>query len=132
MATDEKYYYGTGKRKTSIARVRLYSGKGGFVVNDKSLDAFFPWDGWRTVILAPLKVTNTAKLFNIVVKISGGGVNSQAEATRHGISRALVVFDEKLKPKLKERGFLTRDAREKESKKYGLKGARKAKQYTKR
>ncbi|MBI4298387.1 MAG: 30S ribosomal protein S9 [Chloroflexi bacterium] len=130
--SERHYYYGTGKRKTSIARVRLYPGDGSIVVNGKPVEEAFPWEQWRTLILQPLKVTETSGSFDVVAKVEGGGVVSQAGAIRHGISRALVVADEKLKPRLKQHGLLTRDAREKERKKVGLKRARKAKQYTKR
>ena len=130
--SQEHYYYGTGKRKTSIARVRLYPGGGAIVVNGKPVEEAFPWDYWRTIIVEPFSVTETTGQFNVVAKVQGGGIVSQAGALRHGISRALVVSDEKLKPRLKQHGLLTRDAREKERKKVGLKRARKAKQYTKR
>ena len=129
---EQHYYYGTGKRKTAIAKVRLYPGTGGIVVNDKPLEEAFPWKSWQAMVEAPLKVTNSLKSFNVVASVQGSGVVSQAGAVRHGISRALLVADENLRQPLKRNGFLTRDAREKESKKYGLKRARKAKQYTKR
>ena len=112
--------------------MRLYPGSGEFSINDKSLDAAFPLPAWQTVILEPLKVTENEGKFNIVVKLHGGGVNSQAGALRHGISRALLVSDEGLRSVLRRHGLLTRDSRIKESKKYGLKRARRAPQYTKR
>ncbi len=130
--SEQHYYYSTGKRKNAIAKVRLYPGTGGIVVNGKPLEEVFPWRSWQTLIEEPLKITNTLKSFNIVVGVKGSGVVSQAGAIRHGISRALTVADGNLRQPLKRNGLLTRDAREKESKKYGLKRARKAKQYTKR
>jgi small subunit ribosomal protein S9 len=131
--TEQEYYYGTGKRKTSIAKVRLYVDDGGpFLVNGKPLEEYFDWRPWRDIITEPFRTTETANRFRVMVKVVGGGVHSQAEAIRHGIARALVVYDEKLKPALRRAGFITRDARIKESKKYGLKRARRAPQYTKR
>ncbi len=129
---EEHYYYATGKRKTSIARVRLYPGRGGIVVNGKPLEEAYPWPSWRRVIEHPLNLTNSADQFHVVASVLGGGLVSQASALGHGISRALVEADERLRQTLKRNGLLTRDARIKESKKYGLKRARKAKQYTKR
>ena len=130
--TEQHYYYGTGKRKTAVAQVRLYPGSGEFMIDDKSLKDAFPWPAWQSVILEPIKVTDTQGKFNVVAKLHGGGVTSQAGALRHGISRALLVFDEGLRAVLKRNGLLTRDSRIKESKKYGLKRARRAPQYTKR
>ena len=130
-----RYYYGTGKRKTSIARVRLYpnqSGIGAITINQKPLDVAFPWIVWRKNVITPLRVTETQKQFNVVADVKGGGVSSQSEAVRHGISKALVVYDQNLKSQLRRHGLLTRDSRIKESKKYGLKRARRAPQYTKR
>ena len=130
-----RYYYGTGKRKTSIARVRLYpnqSGTGEITINQKPLDSAFPWIVWRKNVITPLRVTETEKQFNVVADVKGGGVSSQSEAVRHGISRALLAYDENLRSQLRRHGLLTRDARIKESKKYGLKRARRAPQYTKR
>lgn len=121
-----KYYSATGRRKRAIARVRLYSGSGKFILNHKvaeSLDA---------VYLAPLVLVNKTKNFDYLISVSGGGISSQKEAIRHAISRALVVFDKNLKPSLRKAGFLTRDPREKERKKPGLKRARKAPQWQKR
>ena len=129
----DNYYYGTGKRKTAIAQVRLYpGGQGQDQVNGKPLDQVFPWPIWQQTLREPLRATDTQSRFTLSVKVKGGGVSSQADAIRHGIARALVVYDETLKPTLRHRGFLTRDARIKESKKYGLKRARRAPQYTKR
>ena len=128
----QQYYYGTGKRKTAVAQVRLYPGGAGFTVNDKTLEDFFPLPAWRTTITEPLRVTESQNRYGVVVKIHGGGVVSQAGALRHGIARALLRADDTLRPALKQRGLLTRDSRIKESKKYGLKRARRAPQYTKR
>ena len=132
MTTDQHYYYGTGKRKTSIAKVRLYTEPGNVVVNGKPLEEAFPWKGWQVVVTLPLEVTETLGKYSVSAQVYGGGVSSQAGAVRHGISRALAVLDENLKPVLRKHGLLTRDARIKESKKYGLKRARKAEQYSKR
>lgn len=129
---EQKYYYGTGKRKTSIARVRLLPGGGNIVVNDKPLKEVFAVGPLQEIVYQPFKVTNTLDKFSVVAKVEGGGVSGQAGALRHGIARALVEADEKLKPILRQYGLLTRDARIKERKKYGLKRARKAPQYTKR
>ena len=128
----QQYYYGTGKRKTSVARVRLYSEQGPILVNGKPMEETYGWPSWRNVIMEPFKVTNTMGRYRVVAKVSGGGIVSQAGALRHGISRALLEADHDLRPVLKKAGLLTRDAREKERKKYGLVRARKAKQYSKR
>ena len=130
--TDERYYYGTGKRKTAVAQVRLYPGHGEFAINDKSLEEAFPWAAWQSTILEPMKVTDNQGKFSVVAKLHGGGVTSQAGALRHGITRALLLVDASLRPVLKKHGFITRDSRIKESKKYGLRKARRAPQYTKR
>ncbi|MDP6402590.1 MAG: 30S ribosomal protein S9 [SAR202 cluster bacterium] len=132
MTTEKQYYYATGRRKTSVARVRLYMDSGPIVVNGVPMEEAFGWPSWQQQIVEPFKVTGTASQFRVVAKITGGGVVSQAGALRHGISRALIEADPNLRSPLKKAGLLTRDAREKESKKYGLKRARKAKQYTKR
>ena len=133
VETQQQYYYGTGKRKTSIARVRLYLDEGAPVlVNGKPMEEYFGWKPWQGIIAEPFEATDTVGRFRVWVKVLGGGVHSQAEAIRHGIARALVVYDQSLKPALRQRGFITRDARIKESKKYGLKRARRAPQYTKR
>ena len=132
MTQAQHYYYGTGKRKTSIAKVRLYTEPGTVVVNGKPLAEAFPWKGWQVIVNLPLEVTETLGKYSVSAQVFGGGVSSQAGAVRHGISRALAVLDEKLKPVLRKHGLLTRDARIKESKKYGLKRARKAEQYSKR
>lgn len=128
-----KYYYGTGKRKTSIARVRLHEkGSGKVRINGKSLDSYSKLKTIQYTILYPLIITGNEKTFDISVKVTGGGTSSQAEAIRHGISRALVEFDNDNRTKLKKDGLLTRDARVKERKKYGLKRARRAPQFSKR
>jgi len=131
--SEQEYYYGTGKRKTSIAKVRLYlDDEGPILVNGKPVEEYFNWKPWRDIISEPFRATETTNRFRVVVRVLGGGVHSQAEAIRHGITRALVVYDENLKSGLRRQGFITRDARIKESKKYGLKRARRAPQYTKR
>ena len=130
---DQHYYYATGKRKTSIAKVRLYLDDGGpILINNKPMDEYFNWKPWQDEILEPFKVCDTVNRFRVVVWVLGGGVDSHCHAIRHGIARALVVYDEEFKVGLRRAGFITRDARIKESKKYGLKRARRAPQYTKR
>lgn len=128
----ERYYYANGKRKTSIARVRLYkNGNGTISINDKPMEDYF----FGTLIgkvKAPLKLANVLKNFNIVVKVIGGGISSQADAVRHGIAKALTVFDPAFRTILKKAGLLTRDARIKERKKFGLHRARRAPQWAKR
>ena len=130
--TQEQYHYGTGRRKTAVARVRLYSERGTNTVNGKPMEEVFNWKSWQDEVLQPFHVTNTMGQFRVVAKVTGGGIVGQAGAMRHGISRALLEADPQLRPTLKKAGLLTRDAREKESKKYGLKRARKAEQWTKR
>ena len=125
-------YYGTGRRKTSTARVFLRPGNGGMVVNRKPLEQAFPTEALRTQIKQPLLVTETAEKFDVLATIAGGGIAGQAGALRLGIARALVEYNIELRQRLKKAGFLTRDARIKERKKYGLKKARKAPQYSKR
>lgn len=132
-ANTREYYYGTGKRKTSIARVRLYPGQGDLItINNKSLEEAFPWHLWQKTIREPMEVTATLGRFHVVAKVQGGGTSSQSQALRHGVARALVAFDEGMRRTLRKFGLLTRDARIKERKKYGLKRARRAPQYTKR
>ncbi len=129
----QEYYYGLGKRKTAVARVRLYSnGKGVITVNDKPVDEFIKTATGHSVIKAPLKLTGMTKNFDISVKVSGGGINAQTDAIRHGISRALLEYNDTFRSTLKKAGFLTRDARVKERKKPGLKRARRAPQFSKR
>ena len=130
---EEQYYYGTGKRKTTIAKVRLYLDDGGpILINGKPMEEYFNWQPWQGVVTEAFRVSGTGNRFRVVVRVQGGGVHSQAQAIRHGIARALVVFDDTLKAPLRRHGLITRDARIKESKKYGLKRARRAPQYTKR
>ncbi|MCH2506914.1 MAG: 30S ribosomal protein S9 [Dehalococcoidia bacterium] len=129
---EQNYYYGTGKRKTAIAQVRIYPGQGQITINEKQIGEVFPLPALQSVILEPMKLTSMGNKFNIVAKVHGGGITSQAGAMRHGIARALLVSDDNLRPILKQNKLLTRDDRIKESKKYGLKRARRAKQYTKR
>jgi small subunit ribosomal protein S9 len=130
--TNLAYFYGTGRRKSAVARVRLLPGSGAVIVNGKPMEEVFPQTRLQSEIINPLRVTDTVNKFNAVVKVEGGGISGQAGAIRHGIARALVEADEKLKPLLRHHGLLTRDPRVKERKKYGLKRARKAPQYTKR
>ena len=130
--TEPHYYHGVGKRKTAIAQVRLYTQPGGIIINGKPLEEAFPWKAWQAIVTQPLEVTENLEKYSAQVKVVGGGVTSQAGAIRHGIARALIVLDESLKKPLRRYGLLTRDARIKESKKYGLKRARKAQQYSKR
>jgi small subunit ribosomal protein S9 len=129
----QEYYYAAGKRKTAIARVRLYpKGKGIVTVNDKPLNEYFKLLTSAGIITSPLKMTGTGKDFDISVRVSGGGISAQADAIRHGIARALLVFNDSLRTTLKKAGFLTRDSRIKERKKPGLKRARRAPQFSKR
>ena len=132
-AANQRYFYGTGKRKSSIAKVRLYLDDGGpILVNNKPMDEYFNWMPWQKTVVEAFQISDTMNRFRVVVKVEGGGVHSQAQAIRHGIARALVVYDADLKGGLRSHGLITRDARIKESKKYGLKRARRAPQYTKR
>jgi small subunit ribosomal protein S9 len=134
MTAQQTYYYGTGKRKSAIARVRLYpGGSGTIVINGKPLEEALPWLDWQVRANQPFtSIPAAANRFNVVAKIEGGGISAWADALRHGIARALLLADPALKPNLRKNGFLTRDSRIKESKKYGLKRARRAPQYTKR
>jgi small subunit ribosomal protein S9 len=125
-------YYGTGRRKTSTARVFLRPGTGAIKVNHKAFDAFFTTEALRTIIRQPLSLTETADKFDILATVAGGGVSGQAGAVRLGIARALVEYNLELRKKLKDEGLLTRDARAKERKKYGMAGARKRFQFSKR
>ena len=126
-------YWGTGRRKKAIARVRLIpGGKGAIVINKRSIDEFFGLDTLKLTVRQPLELTATADKFDVYVNVVGGGMSGQAGAIRHGIARALVKADEAYKPAVKKAGFLTRDPRMKERKKYGLKKARKAPQFSKR
>ena len=130
--TDEHYYYSTGRRKNAVARVRLYPGDGSIVVNEKPMDELFTRPFHRRTILHPMEVTETSGTYRAEVRVRGGGITGWADAIAHGISRALLVADEERRKTLRRNGLLTRDARVKERKKYGLKRARKAPQYTKR
>lgn len=125
-------YNATGRRKTSIARVLISSGNGMITVNDKPADSYFPRETLRMVIRQPLELTGMSGKLNVVAKVEGGGLTGQAGALKHGISRALVKLDNDLRSKLKKEGFLTRDPRETERKKYGQKGARRRFQFSKR
>ncbi|MBQ7010391.1 MAG: 30S ribosomal protein S9 [Clostridia bacterium] len=133
MYTSAKpYFYGTGRRKSSIARVRLYPGTGAITINGRDIDEYFGLETLKLIVNQPFGVTNTIGKFDIVASVKGGGFSGQAGAIRHGLSRALVLADEANKPALKAAGFLTRDPRMKERKKYGLKAARRAPQFSKR
>jgi len=132
MAKAIETYYGTGRRKSSVARVRLVKGKGNITINDRNIDDYFGLETLKVIVRQPLTLTaNDAKL-DVIAKVSGGGVTGQAGAIRHGIARALLKLDENLRGDLKKAGFLTRDPRMKERKKYGLKAARRAPQFSKR
>lgn len=132
MYDTKAYFYGTGRRKHSVARVRLYPGSGKITINDRDIDDYFGLDTLKLIVRQPLELTQTTERFDIVVRVNGGGVTGQAGAIRHGISRALLVYNAELRPVLKKAGFLTRDPRMKERKKYGLKAARRAPQFSKR
>ncbi len=123
---------GTGRRKKSVARVRLLPGKGNFVINDKDINEYFGKGTLKDVAKQPLVLTNTESKYDVIVSVFGGGFTGQAGAIRHGVARALCKADEQLRPELKRAGYLTRDARVKERKKYGLKKARRAPQFSKR
>lgn len=133
MYDTKAYFYGTGRRKHSVARVRLYPGTGRVTINDRDIDDYFGLDTLKLIVRQPLELTGNTAKFDVVTRVNGGGVSGQAGAIRHGISRALLVYDsEALRPALKKAGFLTRDPRMKERKKYGLKAARRAPQFSKR
>ncbi len=127
-----KFYEGVGRRKAAIARVRLYSGSGGFTVNEKPANEYFPLSWHFSQVMSPLRITQNEDRFTITVQVIGGGPTGQSDAVTLGLARALLAADENFKSPLRKAGLLTRDAREKERKKPGLKRARKAKQYTKR
>jgi len=131
MATKIQYY-GTGRRKKSVARVRLVPGDGKVMINDRSLEDYFGLETLKVIVKQPLTLTETTAKFDVICKVVGGGFTGQAGAIRHGISRALLKVDEEFRAVLKKAGFLTRDPRMKERKKYGLKKARKAPQFSKR
>ncbi len=125
-------FYGTGRRKKSIARVYLVPGKGEITVNKRNLDEYFGLETLKVIVRQPLVLTNTTEKFDVIVNVHGGGYTGQAGAIRHGISRALLQADAEYRPALKKEGYLTRDPRMKERKKYGLKAARRAPQFSKR
>ena len=132
MALERQHHYGTGRRKSAVARVFIRPGKGEITVNGRPVDEFFSRETGRMVVRQPLELTKTTASFDIVVNVDGGGESGQAGAVRHGITRALIEYDAALKPALKKAGLVTRDAREVERKKVGLHKARRRKQYSKR
>ena len=132
MATLGEIVRATGRRKESVARVRIVPGSGRFALNGRSLEDYFPRPALQMVVTEPLRLTNTIDRYDVIASINGGGISGQAGAVRHGIARALVEADPTLRSDLKKKGLLTRDARVKERRKYGLKKARKAPQYSKR
>ena len=132
MFEGKPYFYGTGRRKSSVARVRVYNGTGKITINDRDIDDYFGLETLKLIVRQPLNLTGNLDKFDIVCRVAGGGVTGQACAIRHGISRALLQYDAELRAELKKAGLLTRDPRMKERKKYGLKGARRAPQFSKR
>ena len=132
MYETKPYFYGTGRRKHSVARVRVYNGTGKITINGRDIDDYFGLETLKLLVNAPLVLTETQGKFDIVVNVVGGGCSGQAGAIRHGLSRALLQFNPELRSTLKKAGFLTRDPRMKERKKYGLKAARRAPQFSKR
>ena len=126
------YFYGTGRKKHSVARVRVYRGSGKITVNGRDIDDYFGLETLKLIVRQPLNLVGAAEQFDIVCTVAGGGVSGQAGAIRHGLSRALLQYNAELRPQLKAAGFLTRDPRMKERKKYGLKAARRAPQFSKR
>ncbi len=132
MTLASERYYGTGRRKSSVARVYLMPGSGKITINKKDMDDYFGLETLKIIVRQPLEATNTVDKFDILVNVKGGGFTGQAGAIRHGIARALNRYDLELRPTLKKAGFLTRDPRMKERKKYGLKKARRASQFSKR
>lgn len=128
----EVQYRGTGRRKKAVARVRLVPGTGKIIINNRDLDDYIKYETLRTLVREPLMITDTMGQYDVLVNVKGGGYTGQAGAIRHGISRALLQVDKELRPLLKKAGFLTRDSRMKERKKYGLKKARRASQFSKR
>ena len=132
MYETKPYFYGTGRRKNSVARGRVYNGTGKITINDRDIDDYFGLETLKLIVRQPLAVAGVEGKFDIVVRVAGGGVSGQAGAIRHGLSRALLVYDENLRGELKKAGFLTLDPRMKERKKYGLKAARRAPQFSKR
>ena len=132
MYESKPYFYGTGRRKSSVARVRVYAGSGNITINGRDIDDYFGLDTLKLIVRQPLALTDTLGKFDVVCTVAGGGVSGQAGAIRHGISRALLQHSDEMRPILKKAGFLTRDPRMKERKKYGLKAARRAPQFSKR
>ena len=132
MYNKESYFYGTGRRKSSVARVRLYQGTGKVTINDRDIDDYFGLETLKLIVRQPLNLTKTEGKFDIVCRVAGGGVTGQAGAIRHGITRALIDYDAALKSVLSQAGLVTRDAREVERKKVGLRKARRRKQFSKR
>ena len=132
VAAKAQEFLGTGRRKCSVARVRVTTGSGNITINDKTIDEYFDLETLKTIVRQPLVLTETTNSVDVVVNIYGGGKTGQAGAIRHGITRALIEFRPELRPELKKAGFVTRDARKKERKKYGLKKARRAPQFSKR
>ena len=133
MYDSNPYFYGTGRRKSSVARVRVYpNGTGAITINGRDIDEYFGLDTLKLIVRQPMELTETIGAFDIVCTVTGGGVTGQAGAIRHGLSRALLQYNEELRPVLKKAGLLTRDPRMKERKKYGLKKARRAPQFSKR
>ena len=128
----QPYFYGTGRRKSSVARVRVYAGSGNITINGRNIDDYFGLETLKLIVKQPLILTENSDKFDIVCTVAGGGVTGQAGAIRHGLSRALLQVNDELRPVLKKAGFLTRDPRMKERKKYGLKAARRAPQFSKR
>lgn len=132
MYDSKPYYYGTGRRKHSVSRVRVYPGTGSITINGRDIDDYFGLDTLKLIVRQPMALTDTLGKFDIVCTVAGGGVSGQAGAIRHGLSRALLAHSDEMRPILKRAGFLTRDPRMKERKKYGLKAARRAPQFSKR
>lgn len=132
MYNDRPYFYGTGRRKNSVARVRVYPGTGSITINGRDIDDYFGLETLKLIVRQPYVVTNTLGRFDIETTVTGGGVSGQAGAIRHGLARALLQVGDEMRPLLKKAGFLTRDPRMKERKKYGLKAARRAPQFSKR
>jgi len=132
MYDTKPYFYGTGRRKSSVARVRILPGTGAITINGRDIDDYFGLDTLKLITRQPFEVTETTGSFDLIAKVSGGGVSGQAGAIRHGLSRALLQVSDEYRPALKAAGFLTRDPRMKERKKYGLKAARRAPQFSKR
>ncbi len=132
MEVAKVQYFGTGRRKTSVARVRLVPGNGKIIINDKDMESYFGLETLKAVVQQPLETVEMNGKFDVITNVQGGGHSGQAEAIRHGVARALINADEELRPLLKKEGYLTRDPRMKERKKYGLRKARRAPQFSKR